>query len=73
MILWLEVDSVEDLADFGRAGANPADYSVNFPVDPILGPREIYQLAHWLQAKGHWAHKPHGLHRPTGPTSHRGL
>ena len=23
MILWLEVDSVEDLADFGSAGANP--------------------------------------------------
>ena len=41
MILWLEVDSVEDLADFGLAGANPADYSVNFPVDPILGSREI--------------------------------
>ena len=42
MILWLEVDSVEDLADFGLAGANPADYSVNFPVDPIWGSREIY-------------------------------
>ena len=41
MILWMEVDSVEDLADFGLAGANPADYSVNFPVDPILGSREI--------------------------------
>ena len=41
MILWLEVDSVEDLADFGLAGANPDDYSVNFPVDPILGSREI--------------------------------
>ena len=41
MTLWLEVDSVEDLADFGLAGANPADYSVNFPVDPILGSREI--------------------------------
>ena len=41
MILWLEVDSVEDLADFGLAGASPADYSVNFPVDPILGSREI--------------------------------
>ena len=23
MILWLEVDSVEDLADLGSAGANP--------------------------------------------------
>ena len=41
MILWLEVDSVEVLADFGLAGANPADYSANFPVDPILGSREI--------------------------------
>ena len=41
MILWLEVDSVEDLPDFGLAGANPADYGVNFPVDPILGSREI--------------------------------
>ena len=37
MILWLEVDSVEDLADFGLAGTNPADYSVNFLVDPNLG------------------------------------
>ena len=36
MILWLEVDSVEDLADFGLAGTNPADYSVNFLVDPNL-------------------------------------
>ena len=41
MIRWLEVDSVEDLADFGLAGAYPADYSVNFHVDPILGSREI--------------------------------
>ena len=41
MILWLEVDSVEHLADFGLAGANPADYSMNFPVDPTLGFREI--------------------------------
>ena len=44
MILWLEVDSVEDLADFGSAGANPADYSMNFPTDPILGPREIWHF-----------------------------
>ena len=36
MILWLEVDSVEDLADFGLAGTNPVDYSVNFLVDPKL-------------------------------------
>ena len=36
MTLWLEMDSVEDLVDFGFAGANPADYSVNFPVDPIF-------------------------------------
>ena len=36
MILWLEVDSVEDLADFGLAGTNPADYSMNFLVDPKL-------------------------------------
>ena len=41
MILWLEVDSVENLPGSGLAGANPADYSVNFPVDPILGSREI--------------------------------
>ena len=41
MILWLEVDSVEDSTDFWLAGANPADYSVNFSVDPILGSREI--------------------------------
>ena len=41
MTLCLEVDSVEDLADLGLAGANPADYSMNFPVDPILGSREI--------------------------------
>ena len=41
MILWPEVDSMDDLADFGLAGANPADYSVNFPVDPILGAHEI--------------------------------
>ena len=31
MILWLEVGSVEDFADFGSAGADPADYSVNIP------------------------------------------
>ena len=30
MILWLEVDSVEGFADFGSAGANPADHSMNF-------------------------------------------
>ena len=30
MILHLDVDSVEDFADFGSAGANPADYSTNF-------------------------------------------
>ena len=30
MILRLGVDSVEDFADFGSAGANPADYSMNF-------------------------------------------
>ena len=30
MILWLEVDSVEDFADFGSAGANPADFTENF-------------------------------------------
>ena len=35
MTLWLEVESVEDLADFGFAEANPTDYSVNFHVDPI--------------------------------------
>ena len=40
MILWLEVDSVEDLADFGLAGTNPVDYSANFLVDPNLGPRD---------------------------------
>ena len=33
MILWLEVDSVEDLADFGLAGANPDENSKNFPVE----------------------------------------
>ena len=31
MILWLEVGSVEDLADFGSAGADPAVHSVNIP------------------------------------------
>ena len=36
MMLCLDMDSVEDLADFGLAGTNPADYSVNFPVDPNL-------------------------------------
>ena len=41
MILLLQVDSVEDLADFALDGANRADYSVNFPVDPILGSREV--------------------------------
>ena len=30
MILRLDVDSVEDFADFGSAGANPADYSHHF-------------------------------------------
>ena len=30
MILHLDVDSVEDFADFESAGANPADYSINF-------------------------------------------
>jgi len=30
MILRLDVDSVEDFADFGSAGANPADHSMNF-------------------------------------------
>ena len=30
MILRLDVDSVEDSADFGSAGANPADDSKNF-------------------------------------------
>ena len=29
MILWLEVDSDEDLADFGSAGVNPADFTEN--------------------------------------------
>ena len=29
MILRLDVDSVEDFADFGPAGANPADFSEN--------------------------------------------
>ena len=32
MILRLDVDSVEDSADLGSAGANPYDYSMNFPV-----------------------------------------
>ena len=31
MILCLDVDSVEDFADFWSAGADPADYSVNIP------------------------------------------
>ena len=30
MILRLDVDSVEDSADLGSAGANPYDYSMNF-------------------------------------------
>ena len=30
MILWLEVDSVEGFADFGSAGANPAEHSMEF-------------------------------------------
>ena len=30
MILRLDVDSVEGFADFGSAGANPADHSMNF-------------------------------------------
>ena len=30
MILHLDVDSVEDFADFGSAGTNPADYSTSF-------------------------------------------
>ena len=30
MILCLDVDSVEDFADFGSAGANPGDYWMNF-------------------------------------------
>ena len=41
MTLWLEVDSMEDFADFGLAGANPANNFMNFPVNPILGSREI--------------------------------
>ena len=35
MTLWLEVDSVEDLADLGSAGADAADYSMNFVTDPF--------------------------------------
>ena len=30
MILRLDMDSVEDSADLGSAGANPYDYSMNF-------------------------------------------
>ena len=30
MILRLDVDSVEDFADFGSAGANPVDHSMDF-------------------------------------------
>ena len=33
MILHLDVDSVEDFADFGSAGANPGDYSEFAPSD----------------------------------------
>ena len=30
MTLRLDVDSMEDFADFGSAGANPADFNENF-------------------------------------------
>ena len=32
MILHLDVDSLEDFADFGSAGANPVDFTENFPL-----------------------------------------
>ena len=35
MILHLDVDSVEDFADFGSAGATPADYSTNLLPDKV--------------------------------------
>ena len=43
MIPWLEVDSVEDFADFVSAGAGRADYSRNFPVDLFWASYEICQ------------------------------
>ena len=45
MIPRLEVDSVEDLADFVSAGAGRADYSRNFPVDLFWASYEILQAA----------------------------
>ena len=36
MILRLDVDSVEGFADFGSAGANPADHSMDFGREGVL-------------------------------------
>ena len=37
MTLWLEVDSVEDLAEFGSAGANPGAGGEAWNVPPMVG------------------------------------
>ena len=42
MTLWLEVDSVEELADLVSAGAGRADYSANCPIDLFLASYEIW-------------------------------
>ena len=44
MTPWLEVDSVEDFADFVSAGAGRADYSRNYPVDLFWASYEIWQV-----------------------------
>ena len=66
MTLCLEEGSVKDFADFGSAGADPADDSVNSPSDPTLGAREIYhmgkhtfQIPLWIALWGEGVPKQH--------------
>ena len=65
MILRLDVDSVDDFADLGYAGANPADHSrakrgICFPRTSPPSPQHHHQKRVTVRGSFSW---PQGCHR----------
>ena len=68
MILCLDVDSVEDLANFGSAEANPADssiYVLSIPWKSNFLLKGVVVDDFGLTSADSVTSLPHGEHRPT--------
>ena len=66
MILRLDVDSVEDFADFGSAGANPVDHSMIFGARGPVGSLGPWAFGPGPLGLGPWALGPGPRTKPKG-------